>query len=49
MNIIFMNCENGKTSDTHSLLLNITDKIHLKGKNKYIPSSNLSIYYTWKI
>ena len=49
MNTIFMNSVNSKTSDPHRLLLNITDKIHLKGKNKYIASSNLSIYYTWKI
>ena len=49
MNTIFMNIVNSKTSDPHRLLLNITDKIHLKGKNKNIASSNLSIYYTWKI
>ena len=27
MNTIFMNSKNGKTSDPHRLLLNLTDKI----------------------
>ena len=48
MNTIFMNSENSKISDPHSLLLNLTDKIDLRRKNKYIALSNLSIYYTWK-
>ena len=47
MNTIFMNSKNGKTSDPHRLLLNLTDKIDEK-KGKYIALSNLSIYYTWK-
>ena len=46
MNTIFMNSENSKISDPHSLLLNLTDKIDLRRKNKYIALSNLSIYYT---
>ena len=29
MNILFMNSENNKTSDSHRLLLNLTDKINL--------------------
>ena len=41
-----MNSENSRTSDPHSLLLNLTDKIHLRRKDKYIALSNLSIYYT---
>ena len=48
MNMIFMNSENGKTSDPRRLLLNLTDKIDLRRKDKYIALSNLSIYYTWK-
>ena len=48
MNPIFMNSENGKTSDLHRLLLNLTDKIDLRRKDKCISWSNLSIYYTWK-
>ena len=43
-----MNSENSKTSDPHRLLLNLRDKINLKGSDKYVALSNLSIYYTWK-
>ena len=39
---------NGKASDLHRLLLDVFDKIKLKRKDKYVASSNLSIYYTWK-
>ena len=42
MNTIFMNSKN-----SNRLLLNSTDKIVLRRKDKYIPLSNLSIYYTW--
>ena len=49
MNTIFMNSGNSKTYESHRLLLNLKDKIHLKRKDKYIALSNLSIYYTWKI
>ena len=48
MNTIFMNSENSKTSDPLRLLLNLTDKIDLRKKDKYIALSNLSINYTWK-
>ena len=48
MNTIFMNSENSKTSDPRRLLLNLTDEIDLRRKDKYIALSNLSIYYTWK-
>ena len=48
MNTIFMNSKNSKTSDHHRLLLNLTDKIDLRRKYKYIVLSNLSIYYAWK-
>ena len=48
MNTIFMNSKNSKTSDLYRLLLNRTDKIVLKRKDKYIALSNFSIYYTWK-
>ena len=43
MNTIFMNSKNSKTSDPHRLLLNLTDKIDLRRKDKYIASSNLGI------
>ena len=48
MNAIFMNNKNSKTSDTHRLLINLTDKIILKGNDKYVSLSNLCMYYTWE-
>ena len=43
-----MNSEKSKTTAPHRLLLNLTDKIDLRRKDKYITLLNLSIYYTWK-
>ena len=43
-----MSSKNSKTSDPHRLILNVTDKIDLKRKVKYVVLSNLSIYCTWK-
>ena len=40
--------ENSPISDHHTLLVNVSDKINLKRSNKYVASSNLNIYYTWK-
>ena len=34
MDVIFINPENGKTSDLHRLLLNLSDKIDLKKSEK---------------
>ena len=34
MNTIFMNSKNSKTSNTHRVLLNLTDKINLRRKDK---------------
>ena len=48
MDILFLNSENSKTSDSHKLLLNLSYKINLKRSDKYVYLSNLSIYYTWK-
>ena len=48
MGTIFMNSENSKTSEPHVLILNLTDKLDLRGGEKYIALSNLSIYYIWK-
>ena len=49
MNNIFKNSKNSKTSDPYRPLLNLTDKINLRGSDKYVSLSNLSIYYTWEI
>ena len=43
-----MNFKNSGTSDSHSILLNITNKRNLKRSDKYVALSNLSIYYTEK-
>ena len=48
MDSIFTNFQNSKTSDSYRLLLNLTNKINLKGSDKYVALSNLSICYTWK-
>ena len=48
MNTMFMDSENSKTCDLHRLLLNLTDKIDLMRKDKYISLSSLRIYYPWK-
>ena len=48
MDTVFLDSKSIKTSNPHRLLLNLTDKINLKRSNKYVASSNLSIYYTWK-
>ena len=47
MDTIFINTENGRTSEYHVLLLNITNEIDLRSENT-VALSNLSIYYTWK-
>ena len=43
MDTISMNSENSNTSDTHRLLLNLSDKMTLKGSDKYVAPSNLSV------
>ena len=48
MDTMFMNSKNSGTSDPHTLLLNLTDKINLKRSDKYVALSNLSIYYKRK-
>ena len=48
METIYVNSKNSKTSDSHRLLFNLSDKTDLKQSNKYVSLSNLSIYYTWK-
>ena len=43
-----MNSQDSETSGPHKLLINLTDKIGLIRKDKYIALLNLSIYQTWK-
>ena len=47
MDTIFLNSTNSEISGPYRLLLNLTDKINLKGIDKCVALSNLSIYYTW--
>ena len=48
MNTISLNSKNSKTSDTHRLLLNLTDKINWKRSDKYVALSVRSMYNIWK-
>ena len=48
MDTIFMKTENRKTSESHVLILKLTNKLDLRIGEKIIALSNLSIYYTWK-
>ena len=48
MDTIFMNSGKSKTFDPHRLLPNLSDKINLMRKDKYVSLLNLSIYYTWE-
>lgn len=41
---IFINSKNSKISDPHRLLLNLKDKINLKGNNKYVALLHLNFY-----
>ena len=43
-----MNSENRKTTETHVLMFELTNKLDLRIGEKIIALSNLSIYYTWK-
>ena len=46
MDTIFVDSEKSKKSNPHRLLLDLSHKINLKSKDKYVALSNLSIYYT---
>ena len=49
MNTIYTDYEDSKTSDPLRLLLDNSDIINLKRRDKYVALSNLSIYFKWKI
>ena len=48
MNTIFMNSQKSKNSESHVLILKLTNKLDLRLGEKTIALSNLSVYYTWK-
>ena len=43
MDSIFMNSGNSKSSDPHRWLLNLSNKMNLKRKDKYVTLSNFKI------
>ena len=43
-----MNTENSKTNEPHKLVLNLSQRLHLRSSNKHLVLHNLYIYYTWK-
>ena len=43
-----MNLKNMKTSDPHTFVLNLSNKINLKRSDEYVALSKLTIYYTLK-
>ena len=43
-----MNSENSKNSESHVLVLKLTNKLDLRIGKKIIALLILSIYYTWK-
>ena len=48
MDTTYYEFKSRKTSASHRLILNLTDKMNLKRSDKYVALSNLSIYFTWK-
>ena len=48
MDIIFINSENIRTSECHVLLFKLVDKLDLRGDQKSVALSDLSIHYTWR-
>ena len=45
MDTIFMNSKNSKTTDSHILLLNLTDKINLQRSDKYVAYLSQHLLY----
>ena len=48
MDSIFMNLANTKNTESHVLILKLTNELDLRIGKKTIALSKLSIYYTWK-
>ena len=42
-----MDSKNSNTSDSDRILLNLSDKTHVKRSDKYVALSDLRIYYSW--
>ena len=48
MDTIFMNSGNSKAAESHRLLPDLSEKINLKGREKYVVLSNFSICNIWE-
>ena len=48
MSTMLMNSKNSKTSDLYRLVLNLTDKMDLRGGEKCVALSDLITYHTWR-
>ena len=48
MDTVFMNSENGKSSEYNVLVLKLAEKLDLRRGPKSVVLSILSIYYTWE-
>ena len=46
MEAVFMNMENNKTKEPRKFVLNLSQRLDLRGSNKQVALQNLSIYYT---
>ena len=46
--MIFMNTENSKMNEPNIFVLNLSQRLDLKGADKRATLQNLSVYYTWK-
>ena len=44
----FMNSGNSKTSNSHVLVLKLTNELDLRTGEKVVVLSNFGIYYTWR-
>ena len=43
-----MNSENSETSESHKLVLNLSQRLDLRISNKHAALQNLPIYYIWE-
>ena len=48
METIFMNTQNSKTNEPHKIVLNLSQRLHLKISNKLVANKNYVIYYPRK-
>ena len=48
MSPMSINSENSNTLDPYGLWFNLTEKTDLRGGDKRVALSDLSVYYTWK-